>query len=208
MNNNFFIRTMIFLMITLSSCNNLVGEKKGFMKEINDLKESKIDSLILIKIDSIKTKYFLPKSPIVQAKHSFYDMEKKSHILKEYLINENRNYVIYPSDILKITDKYILLLLKQDIEVRAATFKLNGEPIETILISDAAGNNEWRAKRNFKYNPVRYEFIFTDTGSDTEWIIFPTSGKNIVSYKKESKIGVKGNGRFFLISKKDLELKL
>jgi hypothetical protein len=176
--------------------------QKSFIKRFNDLKESKIDSLILGKKDSIRSKYLLPEAPIVIYKYNDTDITKNNYIYVD------SNYVFYPLDILKITDKYILLLLKKDIEVRAATFKLNGEPIETILISDATGNNEWKAVRDYKYNPVKNEFIFTDRKSDTEWVIFPTSGKDIVSYKKESKVGIKNNGHFFLISQKDLELKL
>jgi hypothetical protein len=180
---------------------NQSTDQNGFVKKIQDLKEAKIDSLIIGKKDSIKSKYLISEAPIITYKYSDADTAKNNYIFVD------GNSVFYPLDILKITDKYILLLLKQDTGIRAVTYKLNGEPIESILISDTAGNNEWKAERHYKYFPEKNEFILTDIKTDTEWIVFPTSGKDIVSYKKESKIGIDNSGRFLLISQKDSELK-
>jgi hypothetical protein len=205
--NRLFVSVVFLLMLFIFSCKNIVQNKeqpanqKSFLIKINDLKESKIDSLILGKKDSIKSKYLLQETPIVAYKHNDMDITKNNYI------HIDSNYVFYPLDILKIADNYILLLIKKDSEIRAATFKQNGEPIETIIIYDTAGNNEWKVERQYDYNPKKNEFTFNDIKTDTEWIVFPTNGKDIVSYKKESKVGIKNNGHFFLISQKDFEIK-
>ena len=113
------------------------------------------------------------------------------------------------SDVLKITGKYVIVILhnKYSGEIRAATFSPEGKPIETILLHYNYGNNEFKISRThssgdglpFSYDSLKNEFVFTDLRYDTEWLEFPVKGKDTLTYKINFTIQVNENGRFVII---------
>ncbi len=114
------------------------------------------------------------------------------------------------SAILNRTGSYSLMLVKQKNgdEIRAVTFAPDLSPIESLLLYFRTGNNEYKiARAHSDKNPVSYKnghFTFTDTRYDTEWEVYPTKGKDVLTLHIEYTVRVDDNGKFVAVDQKNL----
>ena len=200
---NISIITLLFA-CSGNKSNDNNSKQTVFSKQIDDLKESKIDSIILSDIINKKLNVF-------SLEHSEIETDYKN---KEIDLREFK--AIHKSDVLKITPNYILLILHNTTSnsIVAATFQINGEPIQSLLLYKTIGNNEYhlgrtpsiKGKNLFKYNSKRNEFYFVDVRFDTEWIDYPTKGKDVLTRAIAYTIQVNSNGKFSITSKKEKSL--
>jgi hypothetical protein len=166
-----------------------------FALKINKLQSSKMDSLILPVDQTIRINPLNKNLSEITASEA----EKEKILLGDY-------QSIQKSDVLRINGKYVLVILhdKYSDDMRAATFSLDGKPIETILLYSTKGNNDFKINRSYSYRddvPFRYDslhnfFQFTDLRYDTEWIEYPVKGKDKLTYKIDFKVKVNDRGGF------------
>jgi hypothetical protein len=122
----------------------------------------------------------------------FYEMKNSQ---KKFIVLNN----LKKSNILEITQNYILTLLNADDgKTVAATFKLNGTPINFLLLENSFGTNEFSIQRVFK-QLTKNSFQLTGERYDTEWIVLPTKGVDKLTWKIENTISVNKEGVFTLL---------
>ncbi len=180
-----------------------------FLQKIEALKEGKIDSLALGEfVDRIKSRPLYEGSEIDETDR---DLLQDSSVAAENL------EPVKKEDILLVTQKYILLLVRDKPEITGAdktrllSITPDAKVLDMVLLHMQEGNNEYKISRSFDYFkniPYRFNaktrrFELTDFRYDTEWIT-PTKGEDVVAYKTKIVLGVDAEGRFKLIEKVEL----
>jgi hypothetical protein len=213
MTKNIYSAVIFILISVLHSCKNEktasanseeTTNQSVFFKKIKELKQS--DSLSIGHLEDVKIKFLFQENPEIDAEDEFRN--------ETGYINLSDYKPLSHTDILNVTNNYALVLLRHKFssELRAATFKGNGTPIETILLHDRLGNNEYQIIRTFleeeaidySYDSKKNEFTFSDLRYDTEWITFPTQGTRIETYRIISNIGITEHGEFSLKAQNEL----
>jgi hypothetical protein len=206
---------LVLGLLLLQSCNEKVdsADKKiseiaetSFANKISDLSEGLIDSLTIDFIDSIKAQQLFNEEMEID----YMDMEE--NVQNGHVYNFLNSYhPLMKDDVLKVTENYILILLKsKSFEIRAATIQPDGSPISSILLFNHFGNNEYKVYRSFsfyedipyQYEPESNQFTFSDFRYDVEWIDYPTKGKDVITYEEESVISIDENGQFYLVDQR------
>ncbi len=100
-------------------------------------------------------------------------------------------------NILKITDTYIFALvnLDKDYDTLAATFKLDGTPINLLLIEKSFGTNEFSIQRTYTLSKDN-NLLIKDKRYDVQWIVHPTKGINKLTSESATNITVDEKGFF------------
>jgi phage regulator Rha-like protein len=212
-----FITSILFASCT-SSEKKQTQQKSEFLKKIELLMASKNDTLNLLEDTIDETSLKISTNDTLNV--SFLDSVKIHPIVEDSVANSNlllshdsmieNKYIslkdyrsIAKSNILDITDKYVLFLVRNqsEEEVRAVTVDLEGKPIENIRLYYRLGNNEYQDLRNYQdkyyhYDQSKKEFTFEDSHNDTEWIVFPTKGETVTAFQLQFIVGIDENGHF------------
>ncbi len=163
-----YLQTLFFLLLfTLNAYaqeEKLAGRSgtKQFQANIRALQKGELSSMSLHFMDSIKVK---------QLMYEKID-ERDAGRHKSGFISAKQLQPITRTSICEITDRYILLIVEDEFkQLRALTVRLNGEPIESMLI---VGNllylsrdwYEYEARRYspsrpYHYNSYTHEFTFS-----------------------------------------------
>jgi len=209
MKRNLILIVKITIITLLFACNDNKSndnnsKQTAFSKQIDDLKNTKIDSILLSDIINKKLNMFLLDDSEIET-----DYKNKEIDLREFK-------AIHKSDVLKITPNYILLILHNTTSnsIVAATFQTNGDPIQSILLYKTIGNNEYHLSRApsikgkdfLKYDSNKNEFYFVDVRFDTEWINYPTKGKDILTSAIAYTVRINTNGKFSITSRQKKSL--
>ena len=148
------IRSIFFFYIIFISPNIFaqgLSNDVDFLTKINGLKNGYQPMMFLEKSDSIKLVSFVLDK--------IDDKDKQYH--NEFIELRKFN-AINKESILAIEENYILLILEEPSgKLRAATFGLNGKPIETVLIYDNAlfPVYEFREYESRRFSPSKkYHF--------------------------------------------------
>jgi len=101
------------------------------------------------------------------------------------------------SNILQITDKYILVLLNPDqgYSTLAGTFKIDGTPINFLLLEKSFGTNEFSVQRVYKIVDEK-TFMLSDERYDMEWLTYPTKGVKKLTSHNDIKVRINEKGFF------------
>ena len=200
---NITIITLLFACKSNKSSDNN-SKQTAFSRQIDDLKKSKIDSILMSDIINKKLNVF-------SLEHSEIEADYKNN-----KIDLHDFKAIHKSDVLKITPNYILLILHNPTSnsVVAATFQTNGDPIQSILLYKTIGNNEYHLSRApsikgkdfLKYDSKKNEFYFVDARFDTEWIDYPTKGKDVLTSAIAYIIRINTEGKFSITSRQKKSL--
>jgi len=117
-----------------------------------------------------------------------------------YTLQESQdNFILFDtlkiSNILNITQNYILVILNIDDEhdTLLASFKLDGTPLNFLLLEKSFGTNEFSIQRVYKQLNEN-TFIISDERHDIEWIIHPTKGVSKLTSHSDINITVNENG--------------
>ena len=195
------MKTILFLslLFIFTACN----EEKVEIKELTNKSASDYVKIIkeknfsLTQNDSLK--YFFYTEGIDKEINEPYSEIESGYA---YSLQGSQNSLINfenfeKSNILAITDNYLLTLINvdSDFEPLAATFKLDGTPINFLLLEDSFGTNEFSIKRRFK-RVKESIFTLSDERYDVEWIIHPTKGINKLTHRRDVNITVDKKGFF------------
>jgi hypothetical protein len=119
-----------------------------------------------------------------------------------YTLQESQdNFILFDmlkiSNVLSITQKYILVLLHpdDDYDTLLASFKLDGTPINFLVLDKSFGTNEFSIQRIYKQLDTNI-FMITDERYDVEWIVHPTKGIKKLTSHNDFNVTVNEKGLF------------
>ena len=78
----------------------------------------------------------------------------------------------------------------------AITFDKGAKPIEALVLEDRVGNNEFSIERSFERE--NDGFLIQERHYETEWEVYPTKGKRVLSQKLQWHVVLRPDGTFGL----------
>jgi hypothetical protein len=204
---NLSIFTFGVIVLSMTSCNNKSTNentktievkssevKSSFSKQLEMLNKSNIDSLILNKnIYTEKYTLLFPKDS------SSIETNNATPIANSILENYNQ-IVIKKEQILKIDTNYYLVYSIYD--GSALTIDHKGVLIDKILLKATMGNSHVGNDRNFTFNKTKNQFTITD--EETNDGVSGIENKKELFSKNETIVKVNVNGKFEVISQKEI----
>jgi len=183
------MKRFIFFFYLIFISPNIFGQGLSndvdFLTKINGLKNGYQPMMFLEKSDSIKLVSFVLDK--------IDDKDKQYH--NEFIELRKFN-AINKESILAIEENYILLILEEPSgKLRAATFGLNGKPIETVLIYDNAlfpvyefreyESRRFSPSKKYHFNPQKRSFTFSSIMKTTEIILKNNESQEIYLFDQE-----------------------
>lgn len=159
----------IFIIPLLFGGNNETASSEAFLEQMRALKKGELQKVEYTLADSIKSIVFLEEK---------ID-ERDASRNKSGYIRTDEFIALTPESVVDITDRYILLVVENRYgQLRAATFGLDGSPIESTLIYDNLFFMMWEfreyearrysPRKKFHFEIGSRDFIFSTIFKTTE----------------------------------------
>lgn len=177
--------TLLFIFFTFISCTTEITKEEAQKIVLNK-------NLSLTRNDALKDFYFT-EGIDAEIQEPFAETESQYY----FTLQHSTEKFIFDSKfkILQITDRYILALLNDNDSTLAVTFKLDGTPLNFLLLENSFGNNEFSIQREYKILKEG-TFALNDERYDVEWIDFPTKGISKLTSQVKTEISLNKEGFF------------
>jgi len=190
---------LLFIFLIFSACSKENTQQKSILSitPAEAIKSIKNRNLSLSQNNALK--YFFYVEGIDNE-----TQEANAEIESEYFYNlkDSTQKLIHfdnfkESNIIQIREKYILVLLNLEEEYNslAATFKLDGTPINFLLLEKSFGTNEFSIQRDYKFLNQN-TFTLSDERDDMEWLIYPIKGVKKLTSHTDINVTINEDGLF------------
>lgn len=183
------MKRFVFFYYLIFICQCIYGQELkndiDFLVKIKELKHGHESMVLLDKSDSIKlVSLVLDKidEKDKQYNNEFIELRKFKAINKESILAIDKNYIL-------------LILEESSGKLRAATFGINGKPIESILIYDNAlfpvyefrehESRRYSPTKKYHFNPQKKSFTFSSIMKTTEIILDGNEYKEIYLFDQD-----------------------
>ena len=183
------MKRFVFFYYLIFICQCIYGQELkndiDFLVKINELKRGHESMLLLDESDSIKLVSLV-----------FDKIDEKDKQYNNEFIELRKFKAINKESILAIDKNYILLILEElSGKLRAATFGINGKPIESTLIYDNTlfpvyefreyESRRYSPTKKYHFNPQKKSFTFSSIMKTTEIILDGNEYKEIYLFDQD-----------------------